>query len=172
MANRYYRRKVALAVGGFRKDLHVMENLDILWKIEKAGYKEGNGESVVFLHHRPAYRFKTRFILNNAFTYGYHWNKLSKLHPEKIGISKMPVKLAAFIVFAFLSFFFLPLFWILLAVTLFWFGYHFYRDKRVKNCLYHMDTIVEKIGAIIFGFSLHVLFEVSQELGKLYAILT
>ncbi len=172
MANRYYRKSAVLDVGGFSDDLHVMENLDILWKLEKAGYHEGSTEDIVFFHHRPADRFKTRFILENAFTYGYYWVKLRHLHPDKVGLSAMPLKIAAFVTLALISFFYLPTLWILFASMLFWFAYKFYRDKRVKNCIVHMESKIEKIGAVVFGFFLHILFEISEELGKLYCWLS
>jgi hypothetical protein len=172
MANRYYRKDAVLNVGGFNDNLHVMENLDILWKLEKAGYKQGSGKGIVFFHHRPADRFKTRFILENAFTYGYHWHKLRHLHPDKVGLSAMPLKIAAFAILALISFFYPPTLWILIASMLFWFAFRFYRDGRVKNCIIHMESKVEKIGAIIFGFFLHVLFEIAEELGKLYSMIS
>jgi len=153
--------------------LHVMENLDILWKLEKAGYKQGSGEGIVFFHHRPANRFKTRFILYNAFTYGYYWHKLRHLHPDKIGISAMPLKIVAFAILALISYFYPLILWILFASMLFWFAFRFYRDRtRVKNCITHMENKIEKIGAVIFGFLLHILFEIAEELGKLCGMIS
>lgn len=172
MANRYYRRSAVLDVGGFN-DLHVMENLDILWKLEKAGYKEGSVKGIVFFHHRPADRFKTRFILENAFTYGYYWHKLRHLHPDKVGLSAIPVKIVAFATLALISCFYPLTLLILFASMSFWFIFRFYRDRtRVMNCVTHMKSKIEKIGAVIFGFFLHILFEIAEELGKLYGMIS
>jgi len=170
MANRYYRRSALLEVGEFNEGLHVMENLDIQWRLEKAGYKVIFEKDVVFFHHRPTDRFTLGFILDNAFTYGYYWNKLRRIHPDKVGLSAMPMKTAAFVVLVVLSLFCTPTLWVLFASSTLWFAFRFYRDKaRVKNCIAHMKGTIEKIAALLFGFIVHILFEIAQELGRLYS---
>ena len=171
MANDYYRKSAVLEVGGFNEEMHVMEDRDILWRLEKAGYKVAY-KDIAFRHHRSVDRFTLRFILGNAFTYGYYWHKLSRLHPDRIGLSAMPVKIAAFAVLALISYFYPPTLWILFALMTFWFAFRFYRDRtRVKNCIMHMQGKIEKIGALVFSFLVHILFEIVEELGKLYSMI-
>lgn len=168
MANRYYRKSAVLEVGGFNEEMHVMENLDIQWKIENAGYKVVFPEGVTFFHHRPVNRFTLGYVLNNAFTYSYYWNKLRHLHPDKVGISAFPIKLVAFVISASILVFYPSILWLLFAALLFWFSFRFYRDKaRVNNCINHMKGKLEKIGVLIYSFFVHILFEMVQELGKL-----
>jgi cellulose synthase/poly-beta-1,6-N-acetylglucosamine synthase-like glycosyltransferase len=171
MANDYYRKSAVLEVGGFDEEMHVMEDRDILWRIEKAGYKILLRE-IAFLHHRSVDRFTLRFILGNAFTYGYYWHKLSHMHSDRIGFSAIPIKIVAFAVLGLGSYFYLPILWILLASMTFWFFFRFYRDRtRVNNCIAHMKGKIEKIGALIYSFLVHILFEISEELGKLYGMI-
>lgn len=169
----YYRRSAVLKVGGFNEELNVMEHTDLQWRLEKGGYKMKYTTDVAHIHHRSIHRFTLRFILRNAFIYGRDWHKLYHTHPDKTGISAMPVKIAAFVMLVFISYFYPPTLWVLFISMSLWFAFRFYRDRaRVRNCVAHMEGIFEKIVALTFAFLLHILFEISQELGKLYDMIS
>lgn len=169
----YYRRSAVLKVGGFNEELNVMEHTDLQWRLEKAGYKTKYTTDVAHIHHRSIHRFTPRFIFRNAFTYGRDWHKLYHIHPDKTGISAMPVKIAAFVMLVFISYFYPPTLWVLFISMLLWFAFRFYQDRaRVRSCLAHMEGTLEKSVALAFSFLLHILFEISQELGKLYGMIS
>lgn len=174
----YYRRSAVLKVGGFNEELNVMEHTDLQWKLEKAGYVADVDPkralaNVAHIHHRLIYRFTLSFVLRNAFTYGRDWHKLYHMHPDKVGISAIPVKIAVFATMVFISYFYPPTLWVLFISMLLWFTFRFFRDRvRVRNCVAHMEGIFEKIVALTFVFLLHILSEISQELGKLYGMIS
>ncbi|UCB61219.1 MAG: hypothetical protein JSW72_03995, partial [Candidatus Bathyarchaeota archaeon] len=170
MANDYYRKSALLEVGGFNETMQVMEDRDVLWRLERAGYKTIHKENIAFRHYRSTERFTLRFILRNGFTYGYYWQKLARLHHDRIGLSGKPIKLLAFSFIAILSFFNTNFLWVLLVAASSWFMFRFLRDRiRVGNCLQQMSGIHEKVTALIFSFFVHILFEIAEELGKLYS---
>lgn len=151
-----------------------MENIEILWRLQKAGYKiDGGGKNVVFLHYRSINQFTLAAILRRAFTYGYYWHKLYRIHPDKTGLSAFPLKAAAFIVLVVIFYFYPLTLWILLASLSFWFALKVYRDRvRIKNCIAHMDGRIEKIGALTLNVFTKMLYEIFRELGKLYGIIS
>ena len=170
MANRYYRRSAVIAVGGFSKELQVMEDRELSWKLEKAGYGIEYTD-VVFYHFLSPNRFKLRNVLYRTFTYGYYWNKLHHVHPDKTGISAFPVKIVAFATFLSLSYFFPHFLWILFASLLLWLAFRLYSARiRMQNCTMHMEKSMEKIGALMVIPFLVLLFNFFRDLGKLYAI--
>lgn len=169
-SNCYYRRSAALKVGGFNEKLQVMENIEILWRLQKAGYKiEGGEKNVVFFHHRSINQFTLVAILRRAFTYGYYWRRLYRIHPDKTGLSAFPLKAAAFITLVVISYFYPLTLWILLASLSSWFALKLYRDRiRVKSCITHMESRTEKIGALMLIIISKMFYEIFRELGKLY----
>lgn len=173
-SNCYYRRSAVLKVGGFNEKLQVMENVEVLWKLQKAGYKiDEGGKNVVFSHHRSVNQFSLVAILRRAFTYGYYWNKLHRIHSDKTGLSAFPLKAAAFIVLIVISYFYPLTLWILFASLAFWFALKLYRDRvRIKNCIAHMDGKIEKIGALMLNVFMKMLYEIFRELGKLYGMIS
>ena len=173
-SNCYYRRSAVLNVGGFNEKLQVMENVEVLWRLQKAGYKiDEGGKNVVFFHHRSVNQFSLAAILRRAFTYGYYWHKLHRIHPDKTGLSAFPLKAAAFISFVAISYFYPLTLWILLASLSFWFALKLYRDRvRVKSCIAHMKSRTKKIGALMLIIISKIMYEIFRELGKLYGMIS
>ena len=173
-SNCYYRRSAVLKVGGFNEKLQVMENVEVLWRLQKAGYKiDGGGKNVVFFHHRSVNQFSLTTILRRAFTYGYYWNKLHRMHPDKTGLSAFPLKAAAFIILVVISYFHPLTLWMLLVSSSFWLVLKLYRDRvRVKSCIAHMENRAEKLGALILAIISKTLYEIFRELGKLYGTIS
>lgn len=151
-----------------------MENIEILWRLEKAGYKiETGGKNAFFSHCRSVNEFTLAAVLRRAFTYGYYWRKLHRIHPDKTGLSAFPLKALAFISLVVVSYFYPLTLWILLASFSSWFALKLYRDKvRVKSCIAHMESRTEKIGALILIIISKILYETCKELGKLYGCIS
>jgi len=171
MGNRFYRRSAVLAVGGFNRELQVMEDTELRWRLEKAGYKEKFAKDVTVFHIKSGKAFTLHTILDYAFTYGYCWHKLYYMHPDKTRLSAMPVKFIAFVIIVLLSCCYPSTLWAIPASLLFWFVFKLYRLRRnVRNCIYYMKGITAKIGALMVIIPVVVLSDITKELGKIYAI--
>lgn len=171
MAHNYYRRNAVLRVGGFDEELQVMEHVDVIWKLEKAGYTVKRRD-IRLGHHHPIDRFTLRNVFKHAFIYGYCWHKLYHKHPDKTGLSAMPVKLSVFAIFVFVSYFYPCVLWALATLLSLWFAFKLYRVRiHIKKCIARMERNLEKLGALIILLFVMTLAEIARELGKLYAIL-
>jgi mycofactocin system glycosyltransferase len=74
------RRDLFLMLGGFRKDLHVGEDVDFCWRIQDSGYHvEYRPHGRVFHKHRNS----IGSFCSRRFDYGTSEPMLQQLHPER-----------------------------------------------------------------------------------------
>jgi len=172
MGNRIYRRSAVLSVGGFDERLVRLEDREMIWKLEKAGFKTIQDDTITATHLETTNPFGILRSWSRAISYGYWWHMLFYISPDRVGIIAFPIRSLFLLLILFLG---LPLslvIFLLIVLLMVPALIKIWKNRmNVRFCINTLNKSIDKILVIPFFIVKFSLLTFASEMGRWLGLL-